>query len=99
MLMNCEADGMESSGSKKVEPDADTNAEESRPYRYHRTFGVGRNALHNQVEEVIGDDQDAVSSFVDELLRSSAVGREFAKNSLSFKNLTREKGEDISTDL
>jgi hypothetical protein len=90
---------MESGRSTKVNSEHEKEGEEPHPFRYSRTFEVGRRRSQEQAEAIMGDDQELVSSFVDELLRSSAAGREFAKNSLSIRNATRSPGEKVSTDM
>jgi len=90
---------MESGGRKKVRSDDEKTVDEAPLFSYKRTFGVGTSKVQEQTEAIIGDDQALVSSFVEELLRNSAAGREFAKNSLSLRNATREKGEEISTQM
>jgi len=90
---------MESGGLRKGKTDEEKTVEEAPPFSYKRTFGVGTSRVQEQAEAIMGDDQALVSSFVEELLRSSAAGREFAKNSLSLRNATRATGEEISTEM
>jgi hypothetical protein len=89
---------MASSGDKEIEPSLDLG-EERHPFTYKKMLGIGRHTHEKQITEMIGEDQAVVSTMVDELLKSSAIGREFARNSLSIRNATREEDEEISTNM
>ncbi len=45
------------------------------------------------------NDGATASSFVEELLKTSEVGRQFAENSLSIRNAKKRSGERVSTGL
>ena len=89
---------MAPSADKEIESSRDMG-EEPRPFTYKKMLGIGRHTHEKQITEMIGEDQAVVSTMVDELLRSSAAGREFAKNSLSIRNANRDDDEEISTDM
>ena len=87
-------------GSQEKAKPTQKGADDPSPFSYNSTFRDGRYKLPEQrPRSTAAEDQALVSSFVDELLRNSVAGREFAKNSLSVRNATRPPGEDISTEM
>jgi len=87
------------SGDRKRQSREEDTTDEP-PFRYSKTFNVGRASVETKVHEATSEEDDAaVSSFVDMLLTSSEVGREFAKKSLSIRNANRSAEDEIAIEM
>ncbi len=84
---------------RRTRPSKILDEDGSRPFRYRRRFRTGGMALERTTGGAAVNDLATVSSFVEELLATSKVGREFAENSLSIKNSTKRSGQSVSTGL